>query len=106
MDATIYENGKKAVDAFEQEPNKFDIIFMDIQMPVMNGYEATAQIRKSAHTYGEKIPIVAVSANAFPEDIEKSLSTGMNEHLSKPISGKVLYQVIQKYCVDKSFGDK
>ena len=67
-------------------------------MPVMNGYEATEKIRISNNLQGRTIPIVAVSANAFPEDIEKSLQSGMNEHMSKPVNGSRLYKAIRKYC--------
>lgn len=97
---TICENGQIAVDMFETEPEgTFDIIFMDIQMPVMDGYEATRRIRHSrVQLEGASIPIVAVSANAFPEDIEKSLESGMNEHFSKPIQNQKLYGAIERYC--------
>lgn len=99
MEATVCENGKAAVDTFEQAPEGiYQIVFMDIQMPVMNGYEATEKIRISNNLQGRTIPIVAVSANAFPEDIEKSLQSGMNEHMSKPVNGSRLYKAIRKYC--------
>lgn len=100
VESTLCENGQIAVDTFEKSPaGTFDIIFMDIQMPVMDGYEATRAIRNSrTQLTGLDIPIVAVSANAFPEDIEKSLACGMNEHFSKPIQNKRLYGAIEKYC--------
>lgn len=100
VDVTVCENGKIAVDTFEDSAeDRFQIIFMDIQMPVMSGYEAAQAIRKSNHNQGKVIPIVAVSANAFPEDIEKSMKVGMNEHLSKPVDAQKLYAVIKKYCI-------
>ena len=99
VEATICENGKLAADTFAQSaPGTYQIIFMDIQMPVMNGYEATDAIRHSTHAEAATVPIVAVSANAFPEDIAQSLKMGMNEHMSKPVNGNALYQVIMKYC--------
>lgn len=100
MEVTVCENGQIAVDTFEQsEDNTFQIVFMDIQMPVMNGYEATEKIRQSKKEQGKTIPIVAVSANAFPEDMEKSMKAGMNEHLSKPINAHRIYEVTDEYVI-------
>lgn len=99
VEATVCENGQLALEAFTaSEPGTYDIIFMDIQMPVMNGYEATRSIRSAGHAQSETIPIVAVSANAFPEDIANSLKSGMNEHLSKPINGRILSVTLNKFC--------
>ncbi len=91
----IAHNGKEAVDMILDKPeNYYNLILMDIQMPVLNGYEATIQIRSSSHPQAKTIPIVAMTANAFVEDIAKSLASGMNKHLTKPIQiddlGKVL----------------
>lgn len=98
IETTICENGKVAVDLFEKEPeDTFQIIFMDIQMPVMDGYEATRRIRASVQEQGKTIPIIAVSANAFREDMEKSMQSGMNAHLSKPINAQRLYKEISNY---------
>ena len=98
MTVTICENGKIAVDRFSAEPaDTYQIVFMDIQMPVMNGYAAAEEIRKRKDKKGDMIPILAVSANAFPEDIEKSKSAGMNEHLSKPINVRQLFETINQY---------
>ncbi|MDD3409946.1 MAG: response regulator, partial [Eubacteriales bacterium] len=95
---TLCENGQEAVEAFlSSAPGTYQLILMDIQMPVMNGYEAAAAIRGSAHAQAGSIPILAVSANAFPEDIEKSLQSGMNEHLSKPIHVKSLFEMMETY---------
>lgn len=67
------------------EPEHYDMILMDVQMPVMNGYEATRKIRESSHPRAGSIPIVAMTANAFAEDVRNALDAGMNGHLSKPI---------------------
>lgn len=80
------EDGQKALERFKQMgENYYDLIFMDIQMPVMNGYEATAAIRSLPGKYAGEIPIIAMTANAFEEDVRKSRSVGMNEHLTKPL---------------------
>ena len=85
------ENGKEAVETFEaSEPGRFDAILMDIKMPVMNGYEAAMTIRKSAHPQAKTIPIIAMTADAFSEDIAKALSSGMNAHIAKPIGTDAL----------------
>lgn len=90
-------NGKEAVEKFEaSQPGTYDIILMDIQMPEMDGYEAARCIRKSAHPQGAKIPIYAMTANAFNEDVAASLSAGMNGHISKPIDVDILYNVLKK----------
>ncbi|MBD5394038.1 MAG: response regulator [Lachnospiraceae bacterium] len=79
-------NGQEAVEMFQRsEPEYYDMILMDVQMPVMNGYEATRNIRSSAHPRAGSIPIVAMTANAFAEDVRNALDAGMNGHLSKPI---------------------
>ena len=92
----ICENGEKVVEAFEKsQPGEYDMILMDIQMPVMNGYEATKAIRNSKHPMAKTIPIIAMTANAFSEDIQQSLSAGMNAHVSKPVEMKVLGKAIQ-----------
>jgi signal transduction histidine kinase/CheY-like chemotaxis protein len=80
------ENGLEAVKMVEADPSRYDIIMMDIQMPVMDGYEATRRIRNIPGDAAGKLPIVAISANTFTEDVEKSLAAGMNAHLGKPIN--------------------
>ena len=82
----IAHNGREALEMFEKsEPGQYDIIFMDVQMPVMNGYEATRAIRACAHENAKTIPILAMTANAFDEDVKSALDSGMNAHMSKPI---------------------
>ena len=88
-ECTICENGEEILKAFEQSaPGDYDMILMDVQMPVMNGYEATKAIRRSSHELAMTIPIIAMTANAFSEDIQHSLAAGMNAHVSKPVEMK------------------
>ena len=95
-ECTICENGEEDLKAFEQSaPGDYDMILMDVQMPVMNGYEATKAIRRSSHELAKKIPIIAMTANAFSEDIQHSLSAGMNAHVSKPVEMTVLEKTIR-----------
>ena len=95
-ECTICENGKRVLEVFEQSaPGDYDMILMDVQMPVMNGYEATKAIRRSSHELAMTIPIIAMTANAFSEDIQHSLAAGMNAHVSKPVEMKVLEKTIR-----------
>ena len=95
-ECTICENGKRVLEAFEQSaPGDYDMILMDVQMPVMNGYEATKAIRRTSHELAKTIPIIAMTANAFSEDIQHSLAAGMNAHVSKPVEMKVLEKTIR-----------
>ena len=95
-ECTICENGEEILKAFEQSvPGDYDMILMDIQMPVMNGYEATKAIRRSSHELAQTIPIIAMTANAFSEDIQHSFAAGMNAHVSKPVEMKVLEKTIR-----------
>lgn len=92
------ENGKTAVDMISSgSEGDFDLIFMDIQMPVMNGYEATAAIRTSNIPAARSVPIVAMTANAFAEDVQLARSAGMNEHISKPLDMTRLRDVMRKW---------
>jgi signal transduction histidine kinase len=92
------ENGKVAYDIFTQsEPGTFDVILMDIMMPVMNGFDATKAIRESEHPEAKTIPIVAMTANAFAEDVRASLEAGMNAHIAKPINIPMLLSVLNSY---------
>lgn len=91
-ECVICENGKEVVETFKQsKPDEYDMILMDIQMPIMNGYEATLKIR----SFDQDIPIIAMTANAFSEDIQHSLSAGMDAHISKPVDMQVLKRVVQ-----------
>ena len=92
----ICENGKRVLETFEQSaPGDYDMILMDVQMPVMNGYEATKAIRRSSHELAKTIPIIAMTANAFSEDIQCSFAAGMNAHISKPVDLKLLKKTIK-----------
>ena len=94
-------NGQLAVDAvMEKESGYFDLIFMDIQMPVMNGYEASKAIRASGRADLEKIPIVAMTADAFADDIRKSEEAGMNDHISKPVDIERLEEALKKWITN------
>ena len=91
------ENGKTAVEKVMEAPEKwYDLIFMDIQMPIMNGYEATAAIRALAGNRG-KVPIIAMTANAFAEDVQLAKNTGMNEHIAKPLDLNKLNDVLKQW---------
>jgi signal transduction histidine kinase len=91
------ENGVEAVRLFTQAPEKYDLIFMDIQMPEMDGYEATRGIRSSGAANAKTIPIIAMTANVFREDIEKCLTAGMNAHVGKPLELKELTGVLRAW---------
>ena len=92
------ENGKIAVDTFAANPCKYDLIFMDIQMPVMDGYQATRHIRDiEAEVRPAGIPIIAMTANVFREDVEKCLAAGMNDHLGKPLDLDDVMIKLRKY---------
>lgn len=91
-------NGSEAVDIFEEKrAGSFDVILMDIMMPVLDGYGATEQIRNSSKADAMTIPIIAMTANAFSEDVMKAKEVGMNEHLSKPLKSEVLIKTLGKY---------
>ena len=93
----IAENGKIAVEKVMEAPEKwYDLIFMDIQMPIMNGYEATAAIRALTGSRG-KVPIIAMTANAFAEDVQLAKNTGMNEHIAKPLDLNKLNDVLKQW---------
>lgn len=91
------ENGQEAAERFaESAYGYYDLILMDIQMPVMDGYESTRRIRAMNRPDALKVPIFAMTANAFTEDIEKSRVAGMNAHLSKPLNINLIYEQISK----------
>ncbi|WII70725.1 ATP-binding protein [Bdellovibrio sp. 22V] len=98
FDVVQAENGQEAVEKVLREP--FDLILMDIQMPIMDGYEATRKIRTwERHNKMKPIPIIAVSANAMSEDVQKSLDAGCTEHVTKPIKKSALLEMIQRYTI-------
>lgn len=99
VECVIAVNGKEAVEKFEaSEPGTYSLIFMDIQMPVMNGHDAARAIRASKHKDAQKIPIIAMTANAFDDDVKAALDAGMNAHLAKPIDMEKLKQLVVKLC--------
>ncbi|MCL2754548.1 MAG: response regulator [Oscillospiraceae bacterium] len=91
------ENGKQAVEMFAAAPDEYDLIFMDVQMPLMDGYEATRRIREFDHPKAQSVPIVAMTANVFLEDVEKCLKAGMNSHIGKPIDIGELFAILRKF---------
>ena len=94
------ENGQVAVDMLlEHEPGYYDFVFMDIQMPVMNGYEATTAIRAASIGRPDlaRIPIIALSADAFAEDVKHAHSVGMNDHMAKPMEIESLVAIMRKW---------
>ena len=94
----VAENGQQAVDLFQKNPERYQVIIMDIQMPVMNGFDATKAIRSLDVSNASTIPIVALTANAFKEDVDKCINAGMNGHLMKPIEVNHLFKTIAYYC--------
>ena len=95
---TICSNGQEIVDAFATvKPGEYDMILMDVQMPVMDGLEATRRIRSGENPLGRTIPILAMTANAFLEDMQKSRDAGMDEHLSKPVDINALEQTVKRF---------
>jgi len=91
------ENGIEAVSKFSEAPDKYDMIFMDVQMPKMDGYEATQRIRSLGMPRAKEIPIVAMSANVFREDIERCLKSGMNSHIGKPLNFDEVLEKLRNY---------
>ncbi|MCL2183475.1 MAG: response regulator [Chitinispirillia bacterium] len=96
------ENGTEALSKFEQSPESYDLILMDVQMPEMDGYEATQKIRASSLPNAQTVPIIAMTANVFKEDIEKCIKSGMNSHVGKPVDIEEFFGVLQKYLRGKS----
>jgi len=91
------ENGEQAVEMFTSAPGKYSMIFMDIQMPKMDGYEATRRIRSLEIVEAKKIPIIAMTADVFREDVEKCFQVGMNGHIGKPINLNEIYKQFRLY---------
>ncbi|MGI6665290.1 MAG: response regulator [Christensenellaceae bacterium] len=91
----------QAYEKFKANPARYDMIFMDIHMPDMDGYEATRQIRALPIPDAQEIPIVAMTANVFREDIERCLAAGMNDHIGKPIDLNALFEKLEYYLNKK-----
>jgi CheY-like chemotaxis protein len=92
-------NGLEALRMFTENPQRYNIIFMDLQMPEMDGYEATRRIRALNSQKAAEVPIVALSANVFRDDIEKCMEAGMNSHLGKPLNFDEVRKILQKYLI-------
>ncbi len=91
------EDGQKAVEMFEKsKPGEYDLIFMDVQMPVMDGYMATRTIRSGSHPSAKTIPIIAMTANAFVDDVRDAIDSGMNAHIAKPVQLDKLKETIRQ----------
>ncbi|NIM14468.1 MAG: response regulator [Candidatus Aminicenantes bacterium] len=101
---SVVENGEDAVKAYTSQPDTFDLIFMDIQMPRMNGFEATRIIREKEKQAGGKnghIPIIAMTAQSMKGDREKCLDAGMDDYIAKPIKREVVFGMVKKWCLDR-----
>jgi len=97
MEIDYAVNGEEAVMMFSASPDKYDLILMDVQMPVLDGYEATRAIRKLVFPKAKTIPIIAMTANVFKDDIENCLQAGMNDHIGKPIEPELLFEKLRRY---------
>jgi len=94
----VVENGQLAVEEFTGSMSGlYDAILMDVQMPVINGYDATRRIRGSDHPDAARIPIIAMTANAFAEDVKEALEAGMNAHVAKPIDPQQLSTTLSDF---------
>ena len=101
MEADLAVNGKIAVEKFsEHEPGYYDAILMDMRMPEMDGLEATQAIRAMDRLDAKSIPIIALTANAFDEDVQRSMQAGLNAHLSKPVQPDTLYETLENLIHD------
>ena len=96
----LVRDGTEAVDLMAEVPDGFfDLIFMDIQMPKMNGYDATRAIRAMDRQYCKQVPIIAMTANAFAEDVQAAKTAGMNEHIAKPLDMTVLANTLKEWLL-------
>ncbi|MCL2634932.1 MAG: ATP-binding protein [Oscillospiraceae bacterium] len=102
VDIDCAVNGAQAVEMFKSNADYYDLILMDVQMPVMDGYEATRSIRAASHSKSKTIPIIAMTANVFAEDVEKCLNAGMNGHIGKPIDVAKLFYTLRKFLKKKT----
>ena len=99
------ENGRIALEMFrDHEPGTYDAILMDVRMPEMDGLEAAAAIRALSRPDAKTIPIIALTANAFDEDVQRSLQAGMNAHLTKPVEPDHLYQTLGELIYEAEEG--
>jgi CheY-like chemotaxis protein len=96
------ENGLEAIDSFVSSPDSYDLIFMDVQMPVMDGYEATKRIRALNIDKAKTIPIIAMTANVFKEDVDRCIEVGMNDHIGKPLDFDDIVEKLCKYLPKKT----
>jgi CheY-like chemotaxis protein len=102
IETDLAVNGKEAVHLYESKPEGYyDAILMDMRMPEMDGLEATRTIRASGRQDSETIPIIALTANAFDEDVQQSLQAGLDAHLSKPVEPDVLFETLEKLIIDE-----
>jgi len=97
LDIDCAENGAQAVEMFKAAPDRYNIVFMDLQMPEMDGYDATRAIRAHDSPLAEKIPIIAMTANVFKDDIDSCIACGMNDHVGKPLDFDTVMQVLRRY---------
>jgi CheY-like chemotaxis protein len=95
------ENGAEAVRMFREAPARYDMIFMDVQMPEMDGYTATRRIRALDIPRAKSIPIVAMTANVFREDVEECLAAGMNDHVGKPLDFDEVLDKLRRYLSER-----
>ena len=98
---TCADNGLEALNKFTAAPEEYDLIFMDVQMPEMDGYEATRRIRATEAPQAVTVPIIAMTANVFKEDIENCLQAGMNSHVGKPLDLNEIVKVMRLYLTNK-----
>lgn len=98
MEVEVAENGLKAIETFVvSEEGYFDAIIMDVRMPIMDGLTAAKSIRQLGHPAAKSIPIIAMTANAFDEDVERTKTAGMDAHLAKPINPQLLYETLYRF---------
>ena len=95
-EVVLAQSGREAVETLERESSRFDLVLMDVQMPEMDGYEATRRVR--SEPWGSRIPIIAMTAHALLEERRKALEAGMNDHISKPIDPEAMFATIGRYC--------
>jgi CheY-like chemotaxis protein len=103
LDIEVAENGRIALEKFQAAPQSYDAILMDVQMPEMDGHAAAAAIRALGIPRAGEVPIIAMTANVFKEDIDKCLAVGMTDHIGKPIDQKILLEKLHRYLKRKEF---